>query len=88
VTRRVRQIAEERAQAAYHRFASLSREAYEREEHTESGALIDAVLLVADEREQELHHLLEREAASLKHAGAPLTLTGPWPAYHFIAGRA
>ena len=80
-------LGEQRAglEAAYHRFASLSREAFEREEGSESGALVDAGLLAADERDQELHHLLGLKAASLKHAGATLSLTGPWPAHHFIA---
>lgn len=84
---RVREIAEERARTAFHRFASLSREAVQRDDLEEGKVLFDAVLLVEDAREQELHVLVEREAAQLKDAGALLEMTGPWPAYHFISDR-
>jgi Gas vesicle synthesis protein GvpL/GvpF len=48
--------------------------------------LLDGAYLVADARQSRFRAAAKRQAAQCKAAGCTLTLTGPWPAYHFIEG--
>jgi hypothetical protein len=52
----------------------------------EAGArlLLDAAYLVADDRRARFRAEVKRRARECRAAGCNLTLTGPWPAYHFI----
>jgi hypothetical protein len=52
----------------------------------EAGArlLLDAAYLVADDRRAKFRAEVKRRARECRAAGCNLTLTGPWPAYHFI----
>jgi hypothetical protein len=52
----------------------------------EAGArlLLDAAYLVADNRRARFRAEVKRRARECRAASCNLTLTGPWPAYHFI----
>jgi hypothetical protein len=52
----------------------------------EAGArlLLDAAYLVADDRRARFQAEVKRRARECRAASCNLTLTGPWPAYHFI----
>jgi hypothetical protein len=45
---------------------------------------LDAALLVPADRTAELEAAVERYATRLAAKGGELTLTGPWPPYHFV----
>lgn len=47
---------------------------------------LDAALLVRIDRAAELEAAVERFASRLGAKGGEVTLTGPWPAYHFVEG--
>jgi hypothetical protein len=53
----------------------------------EAGArlLVDAAYLVPNGRRVRFRTEAKRQAGRCRRAGCTLTLTGPWPAYHFIA---
>ena len=52
----------------------------------EAGArlLLNAAYLVSDDRRARFRAEAKRRARESRAAGCALTLTGPWPAYHFI----
>jgi hypothetical protein len=52
-----------------------------------SPPLLDAAFLVAAGRTNRFKLAVRREAERCRAAGAELTLTGPWPAYNFIAAE-
>lgn len=54
---------------------------------SEAGArlIVDAAYLVPNDRRATFRHEAKRQAGRCRRAGCTLTLTGPWPAYHFIA---
>jgi hypothetical protein len=53
----------------------------------EAGArlIVDAAYLVPNDRRAAFRTEATRQAGRCRRAGCTLTLTGPWPAYHFIA---
>jgi hypothetical protein len=53
----------------------------------EAGArlIVDAAYLVPDARRAKFRSEVKRQASRCRAAGCTLTLTGPWPPYHFIA---
>jgi hypothetical protein len=77
------------AEAADHVFDELSevaRDAHRRLDAPATAAtppLLDAAFLVPVEKRATFQRAAEREADACQRAGAELTLTGPWPAYHF-----
>jgi hypothetical protein len=79
--------AREEAARVFDALSPLSRDAFCRD--LTSGAAgsrlaLDAVLLVDGTRTPELEREVERLARSLAPLGLDLTLTGPWPPYHFV----
>jgi len=53
----------------------------------EAGArlVLDAAYLVPNARRAKFRSEVKRQVRRCREAGCTLTLTGPWPAYHFIA---
>jgi hypothetical protein len=51
---------------------------------TAARLIVDAAYLVPDARRARFRAEAKRQAARCHAAGCTLTLTGPWPAYHFI----
>jgi hypothetical protein len=78
--------------AAWGDLAAQADEAVRRQPATapEQGGkvFLDAALLVPAGRAAELEAAVERFASRLAAKGGEVTLTGPWPAYHFIEGAA
>jgi hypothetical protein len=74
--------------AAWAELEAAAGEALRREPATapEEGGklLLDAAFLVAAGREAEFEAVVERCAARLAPRGCEVTLSGPWPPYHFI----
>jgi hypothetical protein len=52
-----------------------------------SGLVADAVFLVATRESPRFLEAVDRTTRNLAGQGFDLTLTGPWPPYHFIPGR-
>lgn len=50
--------------------------------------LLDAAYLVDRDREDELREAVRELSSSRERSAVQLELTGPWPAYHFIADSA
>jgi hypothetical protein len=48
--------------------------------------LLDAVFLVPAAQARSFRSAVNRLQAALSKSGCALTLTGPWPPYHFVAG--
>jgi hypothetical protein len=75
------------ADAAHASLARLARDARVKPPvDGEAGArlMLDAAYLVADARRARFRAEATRQARRCGAAGCTLTLTGPWPAYHFI----
>jgi Gas vesicle synthesis protein GvpL/GvpF len=51
---------------------------------TRARLIVDAAYLVPDARRAAFRTEAKRQEARCRTAGCTLTLTGPWPAYHFI----
>ncbi|MGH8638679.1 MAG: GvpL/GvpF family gas vesicle protein, partial [Burkholderiales bacterium] len=49
--------------------------------------LLDAAFLVPARSRREFHAAAERVAKHVARSGAHLTLTGPWPPYHFVGAE-
>lgn len=80
----------ESAQAADDVYAELARLAADhRRRHEEASGvippLLDAAFLVPIRRRARFRALAERAAENVMERGGRLTLTGPWPAYNFVA---
>ena len=89
--RDARIAAAEAARQAYDRLAKLAKDARLREDAPPDGAvkpLVDAAFLVPGTRRARFTQLARREAEACARAGARMTLTGPWPAYHFVGDGA
>lgn len=89
--RDARIAAAEAARQAYDRLAKLAKDARLREDAPPAGAvqpLVDAAFLVPGTRRARFTQLARREAEACARAGARMTLTGPWPAYHFVGDGA
>ena len=78
------------ADAAERAFRALSRHARDvdvRERNADPGTtppILDAAFLVPAESRARFRAEARRQARLLDAAGAAFTLTGPWPAYHFV----
>jgi hypothetical protein len=76
------------ADAAYDRLARHAKNARRRERRQEPGAnppVLEAAFLVAAAARARFKAEARRQSAACAAAGAELTLTGPWPAYNFVA---
>lgn len=90
-TSSVRMAALAAADAAFDRLGRHARDARRRERRQEPGAnppLLEAAFLVAAGARARFKAEARRQAAACAAAGAELTLTGPWPAYNFVASEA
>jgi gas vesicle protein GvpL/GvpF len=81
------------ADAAFDRLGRHAKDARRRERRQEPGAnppVLEAAFLVAAGARARFKAEARRQAAACAAAGAELILTGPWPAYNFVAseGRA
>jgi hypothetical protein len=87
----VRAAAIEAADRAFDRLRRHARDARRRERRQEPGAnppVLEAVFLVPAAARPRFKAEARRQAAACAAAGAELTLTGPWPAYNFVAAEA
>ena len=75
------------ADEAFAELSAAAAEAVRREAPTpEAGArmLLDAAFLVPEDGAAEFERVVARCAERLAHRACEVTLTGPWPPYHFI----
>jgi hypothetical protein len=85
--RSARLLAAEAAADAFDHLERLARAAVRRDDAPPAGAtppLLDAALLVPKSERSRFETAAKREARACERAGARLTLTGPWPPYHFV----
>jgi hypothetical protein len=79
------------ADRAFVEIGESAREAVKRPPVTREVAariLLDAVFLVPSGQERTFQSAVKRARTSLSKSGCEVTLTGPWPPYHFVdAGR-
>jgi hypothetical protein len=79
------------ADQAFAQIAESARESVKRppvSREVASRVLLDAVFLVPSGRAREFQSAVKRAQTSLSKSGCEVTLTGPWPPYHFVdAGR-
>lgn len=78
------------ADAAFDRLERHAREARRRERRQEPGTnppVLEAAFLVRSTARARFKAAARRQAAACAAAGAELTLTGPWPAYNFVASE-
>lgn len=90
-TAHLRMAAVAAADAAFDRLGRHARDARRRERRQEPGAnppVLEAAFLVAAGARAQFKAEARRQAALCASAGAELTLTGPWPAYNFVASEA
>ncbi len=79
------------ADAAFTRLGRHAKDARRRERRQEHGAnppVLEAAFLVTAGARARFKAEARRQAAACAAAGAELTLTGPWPAYNFVASEA
>ena len=84
--RAARVAAAEAATRVFDELSDIARDAHRRLDAPPTAAtlpLLDAAFLVPVERRAVFQKAAKREADACERAGAELTLTGPWPAYHF-----
>lgn len=83
-----RVVHEDRARAARDMFDDLSRHARDVRTRPPAapspGLLLDAAFLVSRRDTARFRAAVTRERRRLARAGVTVTLTGPWPPYHFI----
>jgi hypothetical protein len=79
------------ADAAFDRLVRHARDAKRRERRQEPGVnppVLEAAFLVTAAARARFKAEARRQAAACAAAGAELTLSGPWPAYNFVASEA
>jgi hypothetical protein len=79
------------ADAAFDRLGRFARDAKRRERRQEPGSnppVLEAAFLVTAGARARFKAEARRQAAACAAAGAELTLSGPWPAYNFVASEA
>lgn len=79
------------ADAAFDRLGRHARDAKRRERRQEPGSnppVLEAAFLVTAAARARFKAEARRQAAACAAAGAELTLSGPWPAYNFVASEA
>lgn len=88
--RTARRAAAEAATDVFNQLSRLARDAHQRLDAPPTAAappLLDAAFLVPVEKRAAFQKAARRAAEACDRAGAELTLTGPWPAYHFAAAE-
>jgi hypothetical protein len=83
--------AREEVEAVYEALAEASAESFRRppvQQDLAGRVLLDAVFLVPRKKAAKFRGVAARAAEDLGARGYDVTLSGPWPAYHFIAGAA
>ena len=78
------------ADEAFARLERHAREARRRERRHEPGTnppVLEAAFLVESTARARFNAAARRQAAACAAAGAEMTLTGPWPAYNFVASQ-
>ncbi len=86
--RQARTAAADAAEAAYAALRRRARAAHVRETRREAGTnppILDAAFLVPAGARTRFKAEARRQATALARAGADLVVTGPWPAYNFVA---
>lgn len=86
LARTARLAAAEAATHVFNQLSDIARDAHQRVDAPATAAtppLLDAAFLVPCEKRAAFQKAAQREAEACERAGAELTLTGPWPAYHF-----
>jgi hypothetical protein len=79
------------ADTAFERLSRHARDAHRRPRRQEPGSnppILEAAFLVTAAARARFKAEAKRQSASCATAGADMTLTGPWPAYNFIASEA
>ena len=79
------------ADAAFDRLSRHARDVKRRERRQEPGSnppVLEAAFLVTARARTGFKAEARRQAAACATAGAELTLSGPWPAYNFVASEA
>jgi hypothetical protein len=77
------------ADRAFVEIADSSRESVKRppvSREVAARVLLDAVFLVPSGQARRFQSAVKRARASLSKSGCEVTLTGPWPPYHFVDG--
>ena len=77
-----------RADEAFNRLRRHAKDAHRRDRAPEPGTnppILEAAFLVPLGKRPAFKAEAKRQAVSLASAGAAMTLTGPWPAYNFVA---
>ena len=90
-TANLRLAASAAADAAFNRLSRHARDVKRRERRHEPGTnppVLEAAFLVTARARTEFKAEARRQAAACAAAGAELTLSGPWPAYNFVASEA
>lgn len=72
------------AEGAYTELAARAAAALERPVEAAGSVVLDAAFLVPREAREPFEEVVERAARELAEASCELTLTGPWPPYHFV----
>lgn len=80
--------AREAVEQVHRRLSKLAKASVRKEADAQGTSLmLDAAFLVARTKERSFHREVGRLAASAGRAGCEMVLSGPWPAYHFVAER-
>jgi hypothetical protein len=80
-------VARGEADSAFAELAGRARESIERppvSREIAARVLLDAVFLVPSKRARAFQSAVKRVQTSLSKGGCDLTLSGPWPPYHFV----
>ncbi len=76
------------ADAAFDRLRRLARDTQRRDRRSEPGSnppILEAAFLVTAGSRARFKAEARRQSVTCANAGADMTLTGPWPAYNFVA---
>lgn len=88
---RVRATTFAAAEVAFARLSRLARDARQRPRRQEAGTnppILEAAFLVTSGARARFKAEAKKQIALCALAGAEMTLTGPWPAYNFVASEA
>ena len=86
-TREAASAARQAVDKVYGDLASIARGAVRKEgDVAGTSLLLDAAFLVRRSQQARFTSAANRLAATARQAGCDLTLSGPWPPYHFVAG--
>jgi hypothetical protein len=82
-----RAVAADGAEAAFRALKRLAKDSHLRERREEPGTnppILEAAFLVTAAGRASFRAEARRQITAVAAAGADLTVTGPWPAYHFV----